>query len=143
MRNTGFQGKDIAMPVKPDRLTRVNEILKREIADVLEKNGINESNFIVSVTKVILSTNLRSAAVFISILGGKNPEENYKKILPKLLKLRPLVQSNIARHVTLKYTPVIHFEHDLNIVEGDHVLAMLQQMEDEEEDRGNKALDRE
>ena len=51
------------MPVKPDRLTRVNEILKREIADVLEKNGINESNFIISVTKVILSANLRSAVV--------------------------------------------------------------------------------
>lgn len=120
------------MPVKPDRLTRVNEVLKREIADVLEKNGINESNFIVSVTKVILATNLRSAAVFISILGGKDPEANYNKILPRLLKLRPLIQSNIARHMTLKYTPVIHFEHDLNIVEGDHVLALLQQMENED-----------
>lgn len=129
------------MPVKPDRLTRVNEILKREIADVLEKNGINESNFIVSVTKVILSTNLRSAAVFISILGGKDPVSNYNRILPKLLKLRPLVQSNIARHVTLKYTPVIHFEHDLNIVEGDHVLAILQQMEEKEENRGDDAPD--
>ncbi|MBR2905237.1 MAG: 30S ribosome-binding factor RbfA [Lentisphaeria bacterium] len=126
------------MPVKPDRLTRVNEILKREIADVLEKNGINESNFIISVTKVILSTNLRSAVVFISILGGKNPEENYRKVLPKLMKLRPLIQSNIAKHVTLKYTPVIRFEHDLNIVEGDNVLALLQQMEDEELLKGNQ-----
>lgn len=125
------------MPVKPDRMTRVNEILKREIADVLEKNGINESGFIVSVTKVILSTNLRSAAVYISILGGRDPEENYRKVLPKLLKLRSLVQSNIARHVTLKYTPVIHFEHDLNIVEGDHVLALIQKMEDESVNGGN------
>ena len=129
------------MPVKPDRLTRVNEILKREIADVLEKNGINESNFIISVTKVILSANLRSAVVFISILGGKNPEENYRKVLlklMKLMKLRPLIQSNIAKHVTLKYTPVIRFEHDLNIVEGDNVLALLQQMEDEELLKGNQ-----
>ncbi|MBR2363723.1 MAG: 30S ribosome-binding factor RbfA [Lentisphaeria bacterium] len=131
------------MPIKPDRLTRVNEILKREIADVLEKNGINESNFIVSVTKVILSTNLRSAVVFISILGGKDPEENYRKVLPRLMKLRPLVQSNIARHVTLKYTPVIRFEHDLNIVEGDHVLALLQELERDEENKGNNGSGRE
>ena len=131
------------MPIKPDRLTRVNEILKREIADVLEKNGINESNFTVSVTKVILSTNLRSAVVFISILGGKDPEENYRKVLPRLMKLRPLVQSNIARHVTLKYTPVIRFEHDLNIVEGDHVLALLQELERDEENKGNNGSGRE
>ena len=58
--------------------------------------------------------------------------------VPKLMKLRPLIQSNIARHVTLKYTPVIRFEHDLNIVEGDNVLALLQQMEDEELLKGNQ-----
>ncbi|MBO4305195.1 MAG: ribosome-binding factor A, partial [Lentisphaeria bacterium] len=90
------------MPVKPDRLARVNEILKREIADVLEKNGVNDSGLIVSITKVVLSSNLRSAAVYVSILGGKNPEENFRKVLPNLLKLRGLLQSNIARHVTLK-----------------------------------------
>ena len=127
------------MPVKPDRLARVNEILKREIADVLEKNGVNDSGLIVSITKVVLSSNLRSAAVYVSILGGKNPEENFRKVLPNLLKLRGLLQSNIARHVTLKYTPVIHFVHDLNIVEGDHVLALLQQMEKDEAEREEKS----
>ena len=126
------------MPVKPDRLARVNEILKREIADVLEKNGVNDSGLIVSITKVVLSSNLRSAAVYVSILGGKNPEENFRKVLPNLLKLRGLLQSNIARHVTLKYTPVIHFVHDLNIVEGDHVLALLQQMEKDDGEREEK-----
>ena len=40
--------------------------------------------------------------------------------------------------MTLKYTPVIRFEHDLNIVEGDNVLALLQQMEDEELLKGNQ-----
>ena len=127
------------MPVKPDRLARVNEILKREIADVLEKNGVNDSGLIVSITKVVLSSNLRSAAVYISILGGKDPEANFRKVLPGLLKLRGLLQSNIARHVTLKYTPVIHFVHDLNIVEGDHVLALLQQMEKDDVEREEKS----
>ncbi|MBP5181471.1 MAG: 30S ribosome-binding factor RbfA [Lentisphaeria bacterium] len=127
------------MPVKPDRLARVNEILKREIADVLEKNGVNDSGLIVSITKVVLSSNLRSAAVYVSILGGKDPEANFRKFLPNLLKLRGLLQSNIARHVTLKYTPVIHFVHDLNIVEGDHVLALLQQMEKDESEREEKS----
>ena len=127
------------MPVKPDRLARVNEILKREIADVLEKNGVNDSGLIVSITKVVLSSNLRSAAVYVSILGGRNPEENFRKVLPNLLKLRGLLQSNIARHVTLKYTPVIHFVHDLNIVEGDHVLALLQQMEKDDGEREEKS----
>ena len=120
------------MPIKPDRLARVNELLKREIADVMEKYGFNDGSHIVSVTKVRLSTNLRQAAVYVSILGSGDPDENYEKALKRLLKLRSVIQENMAKHVTLKYTPVIHFVHDKNIVEGDHILDLLRELEENE-----------
>ena len=35
-----------------DRIARVNELLKREIADVIEKYSLNEGGILVSITKV-------------------------------------------------------------------------------------------
>ena len=35
-----------------DRIARVNELLKREIADVIEKYSLNEGGVLVSVTRV-------------------------------------------------------------------------------------------
>ena len=46
-----------------DRIARVNELLKREIADVIEKYSLNEGGLLVSITKVHASESLRNATV--------------------------------------------------------------------------------
>ena len=54
-----------------DRLTRVNALLKREIADYLESGAvILPSGALISVTEVKSSVDLRNAVVFISVFGG-------------------------------------------------------------------------
>ena len=68
-----------------DRIARVNEILKREIADIIEKRGVGGGDTLVSVTKVHASESLRNATVYVSVFGSKPPEE----ILRALNKLRP------------------------------------------------------
>ena len=69
-----------------DRIARVNEILKREIADIIEKRGVGGGDTLVSVTKVHASESLRNATVYVSVFGSKPPEE----ILRALNKLRPI-----------------------------------------------------
>ena len=58
-----------------DRIARVNEILKREIADIIEKRGVGGGDTLVSVTKVHASESLRNATVYVSVFGSKPPEE--------------------------------------------------------------------
>ena len=54
-----------------DRLTRINELLKREIAELLERNPCpGAGNMLVSVTTVHCSVDLRNATVYVSVFGG-------------------------------------------------------------------------
>lgn len=114
-----------------DRIARINEILKREIADVIEKLGLNEGNILISITKVHCSSCLKNATVYVSLLGAKPEQED--SIMKKLIKARAEIQQNVARHVVLKYTPVLHFVLDRNLQDGDRVLDLIREMEKDEQ----------
>ena len=118
------------MALMNDRIARVNEILKREIADVIEKFSLSEGGCLISVTKVHASESLRNATVYISIFGAK--EDKADAIMKKLYKLRSDIQHEVSRHVILKYTPVLQFVRDNNMEQGDRVLSLLQELEDGE-----------
>ena len=111
-----------------DRVSRVNELLKREIASWIELHGINEKGTILSVTKVECSPGLKSADVYISCLGAELSEN----LMRTLIRRRNELQEDVSRVVVLKYTPVLHFRPDRNIAEGDRVLALIRKLEEQE-----------
>ncbi len=113
-----------------DRIARVNEILKREIADLIEKRGLNEGGCLISVTKVNCSSCLKNAAVYISLLGGKPEDE--ARVLKVLMRCRPEIQRGVAKHIVLKYTPVLHFIFDRSIRDGDRVLDIIRELEEDD-----------
>lgn len=121
------------MPFTPDRIARVNALLKREIADVMEKLCISIPGALISVVKVNTSSTLRNATVYVSIFGGKNAAADLEeKALALLESRRSDIQNCISRDVILKYTPVLRFTADHNIAEGDKVLDIIRKLEEEE-----------
>ena len=108
----------------PKRMTRVNELMKREIANLMEFERSSFHDLIVSVTKVDTTPNLKRAQIYISVLNGS--EEQNKSIMTYLKKNRVAFQKKIAKVVTLKNTPVLEFIYDKNIEEGDRVMAILE-----------------
>ncbi len=114
-----------------DRLVRVNELLKRVLADLLETLGYNEEQGkIISITRVDCASNLKTASVYVSILGAKNEEEE-AHIVRRLIERKAEIQSLMSKEVILKYTPVLHFVLDHSVADGDRVLDLLRHMEDE------------
>ena len=114
-----------------DRLVRVNELLKRVLADLLETLGYNEEQGkIISITRVDCTSNLKTASVYVSILGAKNEEEE-ARIVRRLIERKAEIQSLMSKEVILKYTPVLHFVLDHSVADGDRVLDLLRHMEDE------------
>ena len=110
------------------RILRVNELLKREIADLLERVDFNLKNCLISVSEVDVSPDLRTAKVHISVLGG---DDKMKNMVMKYLRTnRGALQKKIAKDITLKYTPVLTFINDSRMEKGDRVLAILEEMED-------------
>jgi len=110
------------------RMTRVNELLRREIAETLYRQ-INEADFdfsAVTVTHVVTSSNLRHAKVLVSI---RDHEMDRYDMLTTLRSKRKVIQQQINKDLTLKYTPQLSFELDESIERGDHVLQIISEME--------------
>ena len=121
--------------VSVDRITRVNEILKHEIADLLQRQSFSEKfNALVSVTRVECSTTLKQAEVYVSMFGIEAGSDREQEILQALARLKGDIQRRMSKHVILKYTPVLHFLADHNLAEGDRVIQLLRELEENEED---------
>jgi ribosome-binding factor A len=118
-----------------DRIERVNALIRREIGESLF-HIMNEQAFdfaAVTVTHVLTSRNLRTARVLVSIRGDEAVKQ---RMLGLLRRHRSDIQKAINRDLTLKYTPKLHFELDLSVQEGDHVLDILAHLDDDAQGGG-------
>jgi len=110
------------------RLSRVNELLRREIAEVLhrlmDEQGFDTSTM--TVTQVFTSSDLRRARVLISIRGDT---DTCQMMLAGIRRERKAVQDRIGRDIKLKYTPRLSFEYDHSLAAGDRVLRIIDKLE--------------
>lgn len=112
------------------RLVRVNELLKREIAEDIHRN-FSLSDFdcgSITVTRVECASDLRDANVYVSIFGH---EDERRRMISHLNHHRQEVIRLMVKRVKLKYTPRLHFILDESIEGGDRVLSMLAELERE------------
>jgi ribosome-binding factor A len=108
------------------RHQRVRELLKREIGEAVRREfNVSEAGLI-SVNDVDPAGDLKSAVVFVSILG--NPHQQ-KRGLELLQEHRIRIQALVARAVVLKYTPLLKFVVDDSIVRGNKVLQIIEELE--------------
>lgn len=113
-----------------NRITRVNQLLRREIGEVLfhvVKNA-NINLAVVSITQVSVSRDLRNAHVGVSILGD---ERERARVLNVLRGCRADIQSRVNKDLYLRYTPRLTFELDTSVEKGDQMLALLARIEDQ------------
>lgn len=113
-----------------NRILRVNELLKRELGNLINLKNIAPSNSVlVSITEVKTTNDLRKALVFISVFGGD--DETKHKVLKTFKRRRIELQHDISRVVTLKYTPVLKFELDERVAAGDRIFELLGDIDDD------------
>lgn len=114
--------------MKADRITRVNELIRRELGIQLYR-VVNRPDFdpaAVTFTHALTSVDLRSCRVLVSI-RGEPPEQS--RMLSILKQHRVEFQDAIHRNIVLRYTPHLHFVLDHSVEQGDQVLHLIQQME--------------
>jgi ribosome-binding factor A len=115
------------------RISRVNELLRREIAGEIERLSFMDGACLVSVTDVKTSHDLKHAVVMISVMGGKNSKQSLvSDALDFLHRNRAEIQRGISKNVILKYTPVLRFVIDENIKAGDRILDVIRGLENDE-----------
>jgi len=121
------------------RIDRVNELLKREIGTVVQKD-YEWHGALVTVSAVETTQDIKEAKVWISVLGGR-PEP----VVEKLNHEHGSIQKKVSKRVVLKSTPVLRFRFDGSAERGVEIVNLLDEVaklptaKDEEPDAGAPA----
>ncbi len=110
-----------------NRGIRVNELIMREISDIL--HTIYQGDTVkITITEVAVSSDLRNARVYYSVLGDEGDSFLAEKFFAS--KHRQ-IRSELSRRVVLKYLPQLKFYEDDSIERGTNVLKLLDELDEE------------
>lgn len=105
-----------------NRFNRVEEEMKKEISNIISNKLKNpDVTGLISVTKVKVTTDLKFAKVYVSILNAKNT----KATLRGLKQSAGFVRSEVAKSINLRNTPEIIFELDDSMEYGAKIDSIL------------------
>jgi len=108
------------------RHERVRELLKRALGEAVRREFNVDEAGLITVNDVDLGGDLKSAVVYVSILGSASQQ---KHALTLLEQHRIRIQGMMAKAVVLKYTPTLKFVADDSIVRGNRVLQIMEELE--------------
>ena len=91
-----------------ERMRRVNESLRKVLADGVERLGDPSIGF-VTVTGVRATSDFSQAVVYVSVLGS---EKRRTRSLAALERAHGVLQQRIARELRLRRTPQLIFQYD-------------------------------
>ena len=113
-----------------DRMKRVDEMIRREISQIMYRL-VEESELdraAVTVTRVETARNLRTSRVYVSI---RDHEDEREQMLSVFKRHRIEMQAHLNRVLNLKYTPKLIFRLDGSVEQGDRVLDVLLHLDEE------------
>ncbi len=105
------------------RVDRVNGLLLREISELLAKEVKDPRlSFMVSITHVDTSKDLRYAKVSVSVMGNA---EAKAQALKALNSANGFLRRELSQRLSLRNTPELRFVLDDAIEEGDRLLQLI------------------
>ena len=110
------------------RPKRVSESIKKEISSVIVNDLDDPRISFVTVSSVKLSSDMKKAKIFVSILGNGTTQ---KTTIYGLRNARKFIQRQVARQLNMKYMPVISFHVDDSLKKMTHIDNLIAGIDDE------------
>ncbi|MFP4472809.1 MAG: 30S ribosome-binding factor RbfA [Candidatus Omnitrophota bacterium] len=104
------------------RMERINQLIKIEIGNIIQKDLADPRLQFVSVTKVRVTPDLQEARVGFSVLGGRERVAEAEAVLQRVAGI---VRRLISQRVTLRHTPRVEFVYDPSIEYSSRVEEVL------------------
>ena len=105
------------------RMRRVNELMREVIGSAIATELEDPRIGFVTVTSVDTSPDLRTARVYVSVLGDEAERE---ATLAGLRSSHGVLQSTIARQTRIKRTPTLTFHYDDTPERGVRISRLLE-----------------
>lgn len=109
------------------RMGRIEGEIRRIVSDIINYDLKNpDIKGIISVTGVALSNDLKYANIYISVFDKKDDDTQMQdNVIKALNKSKGHIRSELAKKITMRYTPELTFKLDNSIVYGSHIDEIL------------------
>ncbi len=104
------------------RQRQVAELLHEEISQLLQRDTKDPRLGFVTVTGVDVSTDLRHARVYITVLGDEADEAS---TLQGLASAAGYLRHNLRQTIKLRYMPELSFKLDKSLERGSRIEALI------------------
>jgi len=106
-----------------NRIVRINELVQREISDILRQRHTAEAVGI-TISEVRVAPDLRDGRVFVAIIGDK---ETVADRFRWLQRKSPEIREELAKRIVLKFLPHLTYVLDKS---SDRVARLLRAMDE-------------
>jgi ribosome-binding factor A len=117
------------------RVQRVQEELKKEIGQMLQREIKDPRIGFVTVTDVEVSKDLRNVKIFVSVYGS---DQERSDTMAGLESARGYIRTEIGKRIKLRYTPEISFRFDESIARGARIMELLNEVKEQDGEGRNE-----
>lgn len=111
------------------RTHRVGELIKEEISDIIRKELTDPRIGFVTITGVDVTTDLKRADVYITVLGSKKEKQD---TLRGLESSSGYLRTLLAKRIKIKHLPELKFHFDPSIEKGMRIEKILRKLHENE-----------
>lgn len=129
------------------RQLRVSEEIRHLLSDIFTKGELSNlelANWTITITRVVMSPDLKAGKVYIIPLGINLDALEMKGLIKLLNESAPECRHILAQKINLRYAPTLKFYHDDTFEQAqriDDLLNKVRQRENPNADEGNKEMD--
>jgi len=109
----------------PQRVEKLRELIREEVSEIIHRSLKDPRIGFASVTDVELSSDLRHAKIYVSVLGG---ELERQRTMEALQSAVGFVRSELAKRIRIYRAPEIQFRLDRSIERGTRVMELLREI---------------
>jgi ribosome-binding factor A len=120
------------MGVTP-RSHRVADRIQIELSDIIQTEMKDPRHGFMTLTRVEVAEDLRSARVFVSTLE----DDKLDATLETLDRAKGFLRTELGKRIRLRHTPELHFRPDRSAVEAVRIAKLLRDLETGDAPRGD------
>ncbi len=104
------------------RIERLSEAIKQEVSKIILYELNDPRISFITVTKAEMSSDLRRAKVYISIIGDAPSQ---RKTLQGLEHAKGFIQGEVGARLQIRYTPILTFCLDESVKRSMHISKLI------------------
>ena len=107
------------------RTEKVAEEIKHRMNSAMSRDIMDLNGGLITISKVIMSPDLKLAKIYVSFLGNKEPIET---LIERINERKKHIRFLLGKQLTLKYVPDIIFYYDDTMDYADKINKLLNEV---------------